>query len=73
MELKGKKVLVFGAGISGIGSCGLLEKEGAQVILYDGKADLDIEKVKGQMGNDAVQLWQVHFRKNCLKHWIWSS
>ena len=56
MELKGKKVLVFGAGISGIGSCGLLEKEGAQVILYDGKADLDIEKVKGQLGNDAVQV-----------------
>ena len=36
MDLRGKKVLVFGAGISGIGSCGLLEKEGAEVILYDG-------------------------------------
>ena len=35
MDLQGKKVLVFGAGISGIGSCGLLEKEGAEVILYD--------------------------------------
>ena len=34
MDLQGKKVLVFGAGISGIGSCGLLEKEGAEVILY---------------------------------------
>ena len=31
MDLQGKKVLVFGAGISGIGSCGLLEKEGAEV------------------------------------------
>ncbi len=37
MDLQGKKVLVFGAGISGIGSCGLLEKKRrAEVILYDG-------------------------------------
>lgn len=67
MELKGKKVLVFGAGISGIGSCGLLEKEGAQVILYDGKADLDIEKVKGQMGNDAVQVVAGAFPEELLE------
>lgn len=67
MELKGKKVLVFGAGISGIGSCGLLEKEGAQVILYDGKADLDIEKVKGQLGNDAVQVVAGAFPEELLE------
>lgn len=67
MELKGKKVLVFGAGISGIGSCGLLEKEGAQVILYDGKADLDIEKVKGQLENDAVQVVAGAFPEELLE------
>ena len=44
MDLQGKKVLVFGAGISGIGSCGLLEKEGAEVILYDGN-DKKIQKI----------------------------
>ena len=49
MDLQGKKVLVFGAGISGIGSCGLLEKEGAEVILYDGN---DKKDENGNEGND---------------------
>ena len=67
MELKGKKVLVFGAGISGIGSCGLLEREGAEVILYDGKADLDIEKVRGQLSSDAVQIVAGTFPEELLE------
>ena len=50
MDLQGKKVLVFGAGISGIGSCGLLEKEGAEVILYDGNDKKDAEAMKAQLG-----------------------
>ena len=41
MEWKDKKVLVFGTGISGIGSADLLEKVGALPILYDGN-----EKIK---------------------------
>ena len=45
MELKGKKVLVFGAGKSGIGAADLLGAVGACPILYDGKADLDKESV----------------------------
>lgn len=49
MELKGKKVLVFGAGISGVGSCGLLKEKDAEVILYDGNAKLDIDKLKAQL------------------------
>lgn len=47
MELKGKKVLVAGSGISGIGAARLLEKLGAQVTIYDGNEALtqeDIEK-----------------------------
>ena len=36
MELKDKRVLVFGTGISGIGSADLLEKTGAVPVLYDG-------------------------------------
>ena len=41
MELKGKKVLVFGAGKSGIGAADLLNAVGACPVLYDGKADLE--------------------------------
>ncbi len=43
MELKGKKVLVFGAGKSGIGAADLLNAVGACPVLYDGNADLDKE------------------------------
>ena len=35
MELKGKKVLVFGSGISGIGAAELLGKVGALPVIYD--------------------------------------
>lgn len=52
MELKDKKVVVFGAGISGIGSCGLLVKEGADVTLYDGNTKLDSDKLKAQLGEE---------------------
>lgn len=45
MNLKGKKVLVFGAGKSGIGACDLLVKVSAQPILYDGNEKLDKEGV----------------------------
>lgn len=34
MEIKGKKVLVFGSGISGVAAGQLLLSEGAEVILY---------------------------------------
>ena len=47
IDLKGKKVLVFGTGISGIGSAGLLLKMGADLTLYDGNEKLteaDIRK-----------------------------
>ena len=43
MDLKGKKVLVFGAGKSGIGAADLLGSAGAQPVIYDGNADLDKE------------------------------
>ena len=50
MEVKGRKVLVFGAGISGIGAAGLLEANGADVILYDGNEKLDPASIKEQLG-----------------------
>ncbi len=39
-SLSGEKCLVVGSGISGIGSVGLLEHMGADVVLYDGKEGL---------------------------------
>ena len=45
MELKGKKVLVFGAGKSGIGAADLLGSVGAQPVIYDGNENLDKEAV----------------------------
>lgn len=48
-----KKVLVFGSGISGIGACRLLEKVEKKVILYDGNASLDANKIREQLGCDS--------------------
>ena len=53
MELKGKKVLVFGAGISGIGSCKLLETKEAEVILYDGNEKLNASAMEEQLGEES--------------------
>ena len=52
MDMRNKKVLVFGSGISGIGAGKLLEQVGASVVLYDGKETLDKEVLKAQLGDD---------------------
>lgn len=49
MEVTNKRVLVFGSGISGIGAVGLLEEQGAQVVLYDGNEKLKEEEVRGKL------------------------
>lgn len=49
MSLNGKKVLVAGAGKSGIGSVGLLQQKGANVILYDGNKDLNVDELKEKL------------------------
>lgn len=46
MELKNKKVLVFGAGKSGISATRLLQRQEADVILYDSNAKLTLEDFK---------------------------
>ena len=51
MEVTGKKVLVFGSGISGNGAVKLLEDHGAEVILYDGNDKLDKVAMKEQLGD----------------------
>ena len=49
MDLNEKKVLVFGAGISGEAAAGLLLRQGARVILYDGNKNLDLQSVKSRI------------------------
>ena len=49
MDLKDKKVLVFGTGISGIGAAGLLEKVGACPVLYDGNDKLTEADVRKKL------------------------
>ncbi len=55
MEFTGKRVLVFGSGISGIGAARLLLKQGASVILYDAKEDLDAGAIYGELSADPDQ------------------
>ena len=49
MKLEGKRVLVFGAGISGIGAADLLCKVGACPVIYDGNDKQDPEAIKAKL------------------------
>lgn len=55
MEFAGKKVLVFGTGISGIGAVKLLEDKQAEVILFDGNEKLCEQDIRAKLpeGNRA--------------------
>lgn len=56
MDLSNKKVMVVGTGISGIGAVSLLNKAGADVILYDGNEKLDIKEVEKKLGENKAQI-----------------
>lgn len=49
MELEEKHVLVFGAGISGIGAAKLLLDQNAAVVLYDGNEALNAEELRAKL------------------------
>lgn len=49
MDLKEKKILIFGAGISGIGAAQLLLGVPAEVILYDGNKDLNEAELRAKL------------------------
>ena len=49
--MNGKKVIVAGAGKSGLSSVGLLLRNGADVILYDGNENLDREQLFQNFGH----------------------
>lgn len=59
MNVKDKKVLVFGSGISGVAASQLLLKEGAKVVLYDGNTSLNVENIKKQILGDLKDDGQV--------------
>lgn len=61
MNFKGKKVLVFGSGISGVAASRLLLEQDAEVVLYDGNASLDADKIQKEIlsGNIAEATIQV--------------
>lgn len=67
MDLKGKKVLVFGAGKSGIGAADLLGSVGAQPVIYDGNAELDKEAVLHKTnGKYQPEIWAGEFPEGAL-------
>ncbi|MCD7724377.1 MAG: UDP-N-acetylmuramoyl-L-alanine--D-glutamate ligase [Clostridiales bacterium] len=49
MDLQGKKVLVVGSGISGIGAVRALEHEGAEPILFDANERLNVEEIAAKL------------------------
>ena len=52
MDIRGKKVLVFGSGISGEAAACLLVRQGAEVILYDGNGKLREEDIREKVPAD---------------------
>lgn len=49
MKLEGKRVFVFGTGISGISAAKLLEETASEVIIYDGGVKPDIKEIKSKL------------------------
>ena len=49
MDLKSEKILIAGAGISGIGAAALLGKAGIAAAIYDGNEELDKEAVAAKL------------------------
>ena len=53
MVVAGKKVLVFGSGMSGIGQAKLLEENGADVVLDDGNEKLTAKQTVPKLRKEA--------------------
>ena len=49
VDLTGKRVIVVGTGISGIGSAGLLEANGAIPVIYEGNTAVKESDVRGKL------------------------
>ena len=51
--IRDKKILIVGAGISGVGAAKLLLDAGARPVLYDGNAGLSEENVRSGFGDSS--------------------
>ena len=47
--LRGKKCLVVGCGISGIGAVTLLDKMGARILFFDGNPEMSIAQLEAKL------------------------
>lgn len=54
MKVTGKYVLVIGTGKSGIAASGLLVKQGANVILFDGNEELNKEEIQSKVDSSVM-------------------
>ena len=53
MDLRDKTVMVIGSGISGTGAIEMLERLGADTVLYDSNEKLDEESIRGRLRPDS--------------------
>ena len=75
MDLKSKKILIAGAGISGIGAAALLGKAGIPAAIYDGNEALDQKAVVAKLpegmgkwirrwsGDESAGHWQLRTKE----------
>ena len=74
MELKDKKVVIIGAGKSGISACRLLTEEGADITLYDSNEKLDTENM--DVSSSEIREWVRsghpvrYYLRSSVEHYI---
>lgn len=69
IDLKNKKVLVVGTGISGIGSAALLEEQGALPVLYDSNENAQQEEIRKKLAaGSKAQIKTGKFQKEILEN-----
>ena len=85
MDIRGKKFLVVGAGLSGIAATELLKGQGLPVCLYDGDKNLREEEIRKKSAllqdvekknNNLNILYYPWFEEECNKrgvHLVWHS
>lgn len=56
MDMQGRKVVVVGSGVSGIGAATLLSHTGANVCVYDGNVRLTVESIQEKLPVDGVEV-----------------
>lgn len=69
MDIRGKQVLVFGSGISGVAAGQMLLREGADVLLYDSNEALDADMLKVELleGADRLETAEETPVQECTK------